>query len=131
MECFPWGGKDTRLASADRLNIYRNPLTPKHRYNAALVYEIEGKWKFGSELYHFSKQTLTDGSTGRGYWLYGFVAERTWKKFSLFINFEDLGDVRQTKFENIYTGTVTNPVFRDIYAPLEGFVVNGGIKLKL
>jgi DNA-directed RNA polymerase sigma subunit (sigma70/sigma32) len=26
---------------------------------------------------------------------------------------------------------ITNPVFRDIYAPLDGFIVNGGIKLKL
>lgn len=112
-------------------SIYENALTPKHRFNAALVYEIEDKWKFGSEAYHFSKQLLSDGNMGKDYWLTGLVAERTWKKFSLFINFENFGDVRQTKFESIYTGTETNPVFRDIYAPLEGFVVNGGIKLKL
>ena len=108
-----------------------NPLTPKHRFNAALVYEIEGKWKFGSELYYFGKQNLSDGKTGRDYWLTGLVAEKLWKKFSLFINFENFGDVRQTRFESIYNGTVTNPIFKDIYAPLEGFVVNGGIKLKL
>jgi outer membrane receptor for ferrienterochelin and colicins len=107
------------------------PLTPKHRFNAALVFEAEGKWKFGSELYYFGKQTLTDGTQGRGYWLTGLVAERLWKHFSIFINFENFGDVRLTKFESIYTGTVTNPVFKDIYAPLEGFVVNGGIRLKV
>ena len=109
----------------------QNPLTPKHRFNAALVYEIEGKWRFGSELYYFSKQKLIDGSTGKDYWLSGLVAERLWKKFSLFINFENFGDVRQTRFENIYTGTVTNPVFKDIYAPLDGFIVNGGVKIRL
>ncbi len=106
-------------------------LTPKHRFNAALVYEVEGKWKIGSELYYFSKQKLTDGRIGRGYWLSGLIAEKTWKKVSLFINFENFADVRQTRFESIYSGTVTNPVFKDIYAPLEGFIVNGGIKLKL
>ena len=111
--------------------VTQNPLTPKHRFNAALVYEVEGKWKFGSELYYFSKQTLSDGGKGKNYWLYGFLAEKLWKKFSLFINFENIGDVRQTKFGSIYTGTVTNPVFKDIYAPLEGFVVNGGIKITL
>ncbi|MDQ6813603.1 MAG: TonB-dependent receptor, partial [Bacteroidota bacterium] len=109
----------------------QNPLTPKHRFNAALIYEVEGKWKFGSELYYFSRQTLSDGNTGKDYWLSGLVAEKLWKKFSLFINFENFGDVRQTRFENIYTGTVTNPVFKDIYAPLEGFVVNGGVKIQL
>ena len=108
-----------------------NPLTPKHRFNASLVYEVESKWKFGTELYYFGKQNLNDGTMGRNYWLTGLVAERLWKKFSLFINFENFGDVRQTRFESIYSGTVTNPVFKDIYAPLEGFVVNGGVKMKL
>lgn len=107
------------------------PLTPKHRFNAALVYEGEGKWKIGSELYYFSKQGLTDGRVGRGYWLSGLIAEKIWKTFSLFINFENFADVRQTRFEEIYSGTITNPIFKDIYAPLEGFIVNGGIKLKL
>jgi iron complex outermembrane receptor protein len=53
------------------------------------------------------------------------------KKISLFVYFENFTDTRQTKFDTIYTGTVTNPVFRDIYAPLDGFVVNGGVKLNL
>lgn len=110
--------------------LTQNPLTPKHRFNAALVYDIEDKWRFGSELYYFDKQLRNDGTTGRPYWLTGLVAERFWKKVSLYINFENFGNVRQTKFESIYTGTVTNPVFKDIYAPLEGFVVNGGLKFK-
>lgn len=111
--------------------VYQNPLTPAHRFNSALVFEVEGKWKFGSELYYFSKQQLSDGSAGRDYWLSGLVAEKFWKKLSVFVNFENFGNVRQTRFESIYTGSVTNPVFKDIYAPLEGFVVNGGINIKL
>jgi len=59
------------------------------------------------------------------------MAEKIWKHFSVFVNFENFTDTRQTKFEAIYTGSINNPVFRDIYAPLDGFVVNGGIKLKL
>ncbi|MDQ2719856.1 MAG: TonB-dependent receptor [Bacteroidota bacterium] len=109
----------------------QSPLTPKHRFNAALIYEIEDKLRIGSELYYFSSQQLSDGGVGRGYWLYGLVAEKEWKHFSLYINFENIGNIRQTKFENIYTGTVTNPVFKDIYAPLDGFIMNGGIILKL
>jgi iron complex outermembrane receptor protein len=107
------------------------PLTPKHRFNQALVYEIEGKWKFGSELYYYSTQTRNDGSIGRSYWLAGFLAEKLWKNISVYLNFENLANVKQTDFEKIYTGTITNPNFKDIYAPLEGFVVNGGIRIKL
>ena len=106
-------------------------LTPKHRFNAALVFEIEGKWKFGSELYYFSNQQLSNGGVGKAYWLSGLVAERIWKHYSIFINFENFADIRQTRFESIYTGSVTNPVFKQIYAPLEGFIVNGGVKIKL
>ena len=105
------------------------PLTARHRLNNVLMYEIEGKLKIGVEAYYFSKQRLSDGSNGRSYWITGLMAEKLWEKFSLFINFENFSDTRQTKFSSIYTGSINNPVFRDIYAPLDGFVVNGGIKL--
>lgn len=107
------------------------PLTARHRLNNVLMYEVEEKWKLGLEAYYFSRQQLTDGTTGRPYWITGFMAERLWERFSVFINFENFTDTRQTRFDPIFTGTVDNPVFRDIYAPVEGFVVNGGLKLRL
>ena len=107
------------------------PLVAKHRLNNVLVYEVEDKFKIGLEAYYYSPQKLNDGTTGKPYWLCGLMAEKIWDKFSLFINFENILDVRQTKFDTIYTGTITNPVFRDIYAPVDGFVLNGGLKIKL
>ena len=106
-------------------------LTPRDKINAVIFYEADEKWKIGLEGYYFSPQKLGDGTTGRDYWLCGFMAERLWKKMSIYINFENILNMRQTRFETIYTGSSTNPVFRDIYAPLDGFVVNGGIKIKL
>lgn len=108
----------------------QNPLTAKHRLNNVLMYEIEEKWKIGLEAYYYSKQHLNDGLTGKSYWTCGFMAEKIWERFSLFVNFENFTDTRQTRFDSIYTGTIPDPVFRDIYAPLDGFVVNGGLKLK-
>jgi len=107
------------------------PLTARHRLNNVLMYEIEDKLKIGLEAYHFSKQRLNDGTFGKPYWITGLMAEKLWEKFSLFINFENFTDTRQSKFDIIYTGTIDNPVFKDIYAPVEGFVVNGGIKVRL
>jgi iron complex outermembrane receptor protein len=107
------------------------PLVSTHRLNNVLMYEVEEKWKMGLEAYYFSPQKLNDGATGRQYWLFGFMAEKLWDNFSIFINFENFGDTRQTKFDSIFTGSITNPVFMDIYAPVDGFVVNGGIKIKL
>ena len=108
-----------------------NYLTPRHRLNNVLLYEVEEKWKIGLEAYYFSKQQLSDGATGKSYWITGFMAEKLWEKFSLYLNFENFTDTRQTKFDTIYFGTIDDPQFRDIYAPLDGFVINGGIKLRL
>lgn len=107
------------------------PLTARHRLNNVLMYEVEGKWKLGLEAYYYSRQQLNDGAFGKQYWITGFMAEKVWKKISLYINFENFTNTRQTKFDTIYTGTINNPTFRDIYAPVEGFVVNGGIKIRL
>jgi iron complex outermembrane receptor protein len=109
----------------------RYPLTARHRLNNVLMYEVEDKWKLGLEGYYVSKQLLNDGATGKPYWIAGFMAEKLWEKFSVYINFENFTDTRQTRFDTIYTGTIDNPLFRDIYAPVDGFVVNGGVKLRL
>lgn len=107
------------------------PLTARHRLNNVLMWEKHESWKIGLEAYYFSPQRLSDGSMGKPYWIAGLMAEKTWQKISLYINFENFTDTRQTKFGPIYTGTIDNPVFNDIYAPLDGFVMNGGIKLRL
>ncbi|MBU0941939.1 MAG: TonB-dependent receptor [Bacteroidetes bacterium] len=110
---------------------FTNPLTAKHRLNNVLMYEVEEKWKIGLEAYYYSKQTLNDNTIGRDYWIFGVMIEKLWENFSIYANFENFTDTRQTKFGNIYTGPLTNPVFEDIYAPLDGFVVNAGLKIKL
>ncbi len=112
-------------------NAIDYPLVSKHRLNNVLMYELEDKWKIGAEAYYFSSQPLNNGETGKSYWTTGFLAERIWERFSLFINFENFTDTRQTKFGPIYTGTLVQPLFKDIYAPVDGFVMNGGIKVRL
>jgi iron complex outermembrane receptor protein len=107
------------------------PLVARHRLNNVLIYEVEHKLKVGLEAYYVGRQKLNDGTTGKQYWLAGCMIEKLWPHFSLFINFENFTDTRQTKFGNIYSGTITYPVFTDIYAPVDGFVFNGGIKIKL
>ncbi|MDR0748064.1 MAG: hypothetical protein LBF62_00655 [Tannerellaceae bacterium] len=110
---------------------YPNPLTSKHRLNSILMYEVEDRWKIGLEAYYYSPQKLNDGTTGRDYWIFGAMIEKIWNHISIYANFENFTDTRQTKFGSIYTGTITNPVFKDIYAPLDGFVINAGVKIRL
>ncbi|MEJ5265539.1 MAG: TonB-dependent receptor [Bacteroidales bacterium] len=112
-------------------SITEKPLTPKHRINAVFIFEKEEKWKAGMEAYYYSHQKLSDGTLGRQYVIGGIMVEKIWEKISLYINFENIFDVRQTRYGSIYTGSPTKPEFKEIYAPLDGFLINGGIKLKL
>ena len=57
--------------------------------------------EIGLEAYYFSKQQLSDGVTGKAYWITGFMAEKLWEKFSVYINFENFTDTRQTKFDTM------------------------------
>ncbi len=108
------------------------PLVAKHRLNNVLMYERHGNFWIGLEAYYFSPQKLSDGSTGPSYWILGLMTEKKLNPtFSVFLNFENFLDTRQTAFDTIYTGSIDNPDFRDIYAPVDGFVINGGFKIRL
>ncbi|MDH7944989.1 TonB-dependent receptor [Pseudohongiella sp. SYSU M77423] len=106
------------------------PLVPRSRLNNVLVYERHGDLRVGLEAYYYGPQTLNDGSDSKSYWIYGLMMEKYINEdSSVFLNFENFTDTRQTRFESIYGGPIQNPEFRDIYAPLDGFVINGGVKL--
>jgi outer membrane receptor for ferrienterochelin and colicins len=107
------------------------PLVANHRFNNVLMYEKHENFWIGFEAYYFSPQKLSDGSTGQNYWIVGLMTEKSFgERLSVFLNFENFLDARQTAFDSIYTGDIRDPQFRDIYAPVDGFVINGGVKLK-
>ena len=110
----------------------RYPLVAKHRLNNVLMYEKHENFWVGLEAYYYSPQKLNDGATGKAYWIAGIMSEKKLgEHFSLFLNLENMLDTRQTRFDTIYTGSIDTPQFRDIYAPVDGFVINGGFKLML
>jgi outer membrane receptor for ferrienterochelin and colicins len=112
-------------------SVSRVPLNSPHQINAILMLEEHGSYRLGFEAYYYSPQKLTDATTGRGYTIFGIMGEKSWGMFTVFANFENIFDTRQTRYGPIYTGTRQDPEFRDIYAPLEGRYVNMGIKIKL
>jgi len=106
-------------------------LMPKDRINNVFVYEREDDIRIGVEAYYYGQQLLNDGNKSRDFWVFGLMIEKSFEgDFSFFLNFENFSDSRQTRFDSIYSGPRVNPVFADIFAPLDGFVINGGIKLQ-
>ena len=106
------------------------PLTPRHKINSSLVLEKHENFKAGIEAHHTGNQTLTDRSRTRSYTLVGIFGEKTFGKISLFINAENITDVRQGKFGQVVLSPLSDPDFAEVYVPLEGRVFNGGIKVR-
>jgi len=107
------------------------PLVPKSKLNSALIYEKEGFLKLGLEGYFTGKQYLSDGSQTPAFVELGFMAEKIFRKFSIYINFENFTDTRQSRYKNVVNGPHTDPTFDEIWTHTEGFVFNGGVKIKL
>lgn len=107
------------------------PLIPKHKFNSALIYEKHEFLKLGLEGYYTSPQYLYNGFKTDDYWEFGFMAEKLWDKFSIYINFENFTDTRQSKFKRVANDPHNTPTFDDIWTHTEGFVINGGIKVRL
>ena len=106
------------------------PLTPRHKVNSALVFEEHENFKAGIEAHHTGRQTLTNCSGTKSYTLIGIFGEKTFGKLSLFVNAENITDVKQGNFGPVVLPPFTNPDFAEVYASLEGRVFNGGIKVR-
>lgn len=113
----------------------RVPLTPRHSAGMVAMWEERDGGRVGLELYYTGEQALEDNpyrSRSKPYWELGFLAEIVVGKARLFVNAENILNVRQTR---------THPLVRparaadgrwtvDAWAPLEGFVLNGGLRLR-
>jgi len=107
-------------------------LTPKNRLTTTLAYEDDEEGvKAGLEAFYFGNQFLEDGSKTPDYWLLGASLQKRFGHLTLALNVENILNVRQTKFGNIITGDLNNPVFKEIYAPLDGIVGNVVLKFDL
>ncbi|HKS29627.1 MAG TPA: TonB-dependent receptor [Pyrinomonadaceae bacterium] len=107
------------------------PLTPRSKLNSALLFEREEDFKAGFEAYYTGSQHLTNRFRTRPYWVLGLFGEKSFGKFSLFINAENITDTRQGRFTQVVFPPHQSPAFSEIYTHTEGRVFNGGIKLRL
>jgi iron complex outermembrane receptor protein len=90
------------------------PLTPSHAASLNVMWEVEGRGRLGIETYYV-----------------GALVERTVGRARLFLNSENLLDVRQTK-EHPLVLPARAPDGRwtvDAWAPLDGRVINGGVRV--
>ena len=78
------------------------PLTPRHTAGVVAMWEQHGKGRIGVEAYYTGRQELEDNPyrrEGRPYLEVGLLGELFFGKTSVFLNLENLLNVRQTKYD--------------------------------
>jgi outer membrane receptor for ferrienterochelin and colicin len=117
-----------RLYDTDHPNL---DLIAKNKFATIIAYEFSQNFRAGIESAYTGKQYLDDGSQTPGYLFMAAMMRYDYKKLSFVLNCENLLDYRQTKKEDIIIPPTNNPQFKQIWAPLDGRVVNFSIRLQL
>ncbi|AXO80044.1 TonB-dependent receptor [Olleya aquimaris] len=107
----------------------QKPLTAKHNAGSVLMYESE-KWRIGYETFYTGKQFLSNGTETTDFVTMGLLVMRNFKLGSVFVNFENFTDRRQSRFSPLVLPPHDNPVFPEIYAPTDGFIFSVGLIIK-
>jgi iron complex outermembrane receptor protein len=125
---------DASEPDPDRPGRRAVPLTPRHTAGVVAMWERHGVGRLGIEAYYTGKQALEDNpfrAESRPYVELGVLGEIVLGKVRLFVNAENLLGVRQTKYDPLVR-PMRLPDGRwtvDAWAPIEGFTVNGGVRL--
>lgn len=107
------------------------PFSPQDKFSLTLAYEIEGKWRFGIESSGVANQYLYDNQKVANYWFWAAAIERKFgEHLSLILNAENVTNIRQSDYETVVTGSSVNPIFKPIWGPQEGRIVNLAVKMK-
>jgi iron complex outermembrane receptor protein len=108
------------------------PLTPRHAVGIVGAYEEEGKGRVGVEMYYTGRQELDDNpfrTVSKPHLIVGLLVDRRFGPYRLFVNFENVLDTRQTRHDPLLhpSRTPEGRWITDVWAPLEGWAINGGV----
>jgi outer membrane receptor for ferrienterochelin and colicins len=111
------------------------PLTPRHGAGLVASWEQEGRGRVGVEWFYTGRQRLDDNpfrTRSTPYAYMGILGERRIGRVRLFVNAENLTDVRQTKYDPLVRPTpgLGGRWTVDAWAPLDGRTINGGVRVE-
>jgi iron complex outermembrane receptor protein len=111
------------------------PLNPRHAGGLTVVWEEEDDTRLGIETYYTGRQTVADDpyrSLTRPYLFIDALIQHRLGRVVVFLHGENLNNVRQTQFDPLIRPSpgLGGRWTTDIWAPLEGRVINFGVRLK-
>ena len=111
-------------------------LTPRRSAGLVAMREQHGRARIGVELYYTGEQSLSDNPyrrTSKPYLHIGLPCEMNLVGLKLFLNLENILDIRQTRTDPLLRQTRTPfGVWKvDAWAPLERFIANAVLRKEL
>ena len=106
-------------------------LSARNKFASVLAYEFTNHFRAGIEAAFTGKQYLDNGNRTPAFPFVAAMIRYDIGKFSFVLNCENLFDYRQTKEESIVSGPISNPTFAQLWAPIDGRVVNLSMRIKL
>ena len=111
------------------------PVTPRHTAGFVAMWEEHDVGRLGFEAYYTGEQDLDDNpfrATGKPYVEMGILGEIVLGNARVFLNLENILDVRQTEHDPLVrpTRAPDGSWTVDAWAPLDGFTVNAGVRFK-
>jgi iron complex outermembrane receptor protein len=110
------------------------PLTPRQTVGLDGAWEFGDVWRLGVEWYYTGPQRLEANpyrTESAAYSVFGVLASRRLGRALLFINGENLTDVKQTDWHPLLRPArgIDGRWTVDAWAPLDGRVINGGVRI--
>jgi outer membrane receptor for ferrienterochelin and colicins len=109
------------------------PLNPRHTAGVDWLWEIRQGVRLGVEFFYTGRQQIDDSpyrTRSEPYLLWGAVAEWRVGRARIYANVENLSDVRQTRHDSLVRPSRSPEGLWtvDAWGPLEGRILNGGIR---
>ena len=99
-------------------------LAARHKFAAVGTVEITDSFGAGLEASYTGQQYRSDGTPTPGYPIFAALLRYRFGSWTLVLNGENLLDYRQTRHERVVLPPLGNPIFRELWAPVEGRMVN-------
>jgi iron complex outermembrane receptor protein len=128
---FVWGVEDDPDTGTRR----EVPLNPRHTGGIDLLWDFEARGRLGVELFYTGRQQLDDSpfrERSEPYLLWGFLTQWRLGRSLVYLNTENLSNVRQARYDPLVRRKRAPDGFWtvDAWAPLDGRMINAGVRLR-
>lgn len=106
------------------------PLIARHKLASVVSFELSNDFRAGFEAAYTGSQYLDNGTATTPYMFTAAMLRYNLGKASFVLNCENLFDYRQSKNNVMVFPPYTNPTFPEIWAPLDGRVINLSMYVK-